>query len=338
MSFRKYGGTQFASSHNVVKSNVNTTNSFYVTENVGQPNTYINFESDISGNIIIYGDLDVSGNLNVTGDVDINGKLHVQENIDCSGNANIDGDLKTNTIIGRTIGSGVSIYNEAGRTGDISFGNGTNRSCQIRIGSGSGSGSTGGVQILSNSASGAVLTLGNPSSTTDMFGFTAINTSTTNETRIGNTSNALTLNGNTMNVNTVSGTTNIGNASGTTNFTGNVTINNPAVNPSYALNINGSVNATSYNSSSDYRIKKDVVTLDETFTVDKLRPITYNNINLGKQDIGLIAHELQEIYPFLVNGEKDGEHIQSVNYTGLIGILIKEVQELKERVKKLEEN
>jgi hypothetical protein len=26
-----------------------------------------------------------------------------------------------------------------------------------------------------------------------------------------------------------------------------------------------------------------------------------------KQDIGLIAHELKEIYPELVNGEKDGE-------------------------------
>ena len=83
--------------------------------------------------------------------------------------------------------------------------------------------------------------------------------------------------------------------------------------------------------------KKDVVTLDDSFTVDKLRPVTYNNINLGKQDIGLIAHELQEFYPFLVNGEKDGENFQSVNYTGLIGILIKEIQVLKERVSKLEQ-
>ena len=56
-----------------------------------------------------------------------------------------------------------------------------------------------------------------------------------------------------------------------------------------------------------------------------MRPVTYNNISLDKQDIGLIAHELQEIYPFLVNGEKDGENFQSVNYTGLIGILIKEI-------------
>ena len=79
-----------------------------------------------------------------------------------------------------------------------------------------------------------------------------------------------------------------------------------------------------------------MVPLDETFTVDNLRPVTYNNTKLKKQDIGLIAHELQEVYPFLVNGEKDGKEMQSVNYTGLIGILIKEIQELKKRVKKLE--
>ena len=57
------------------------------------------------------------------------------------------------------------------------------------------------------------------------------------------------------------------------------------------------------------------------------------NTKLGKQDIGLIAHELQEIYPELVNGEKDGEQFQSVNYIGLIPILIKEIQELKKEIK-----
>ena len=55
----------------------------------------------------------------------------------------------------------------------------------------------------------------------------------------------------------------------------------------------------------------------------------------GKQDIGLIAHELQEHYPFLVSGKKDGKEMQSVNYTGLIGVLIKEIQELKITVKEL---
>jgi hypothetical protein len=107
--------------------------------------------------------------------------------------------------------------------------------------------------------------------------------------------------------------------------------------PVSALQVNGTVTATSYDATSDYRIKENVVPLNETFTVDNLRPVTYNNIKNGKQDIGLIAHELQEVYPFLVNGEKDGENFQSVNYTGLIGILIKEIQELKKEVKMLKE-
>jgi hypothetical protein len=120
-------------------------------------------------------------------------------------------------------------------------------------------------------------------------------------------------------------------------------------NPQYTLDVTsgsigaktitatGTITAASFNATSDYRIKENVVPLDETFTVDNLRPVTYNNSKSEKQDIGLIAHELQEIYPFLVNGEKDGEEIQSVNYTGLIGILIKEIQELKKRVKELEQ-
>jgi hypothetical protein len=54
--------------------------------------------------------------------------------------------------------------------------------------------------------------------------------------------------------------------------------------------------------------------------------------------MGLIAHELQEVYPFLVNGEKDGANHQSINYTSLIALLIKEIQALKERVNKLENN
>ena len=36
-------------------------------------------------------------------------------------------------------------------------------------------------------------------------------------------------------------------------------------------------------------------------------------------DIGLIAHELQLHYPFLVTGNKNDDALQSVNYIGLIG-------------------
>ena len=85
---------------------------------------------------------------------------------------------------------------------------------------------------------------------------------------------------------------------------------------------------------SDYRIKDEIRPLDEKYSVDKLRPVSYRNKATKKREIGLIAHELQEIYPSLVNGKKDGAEMQSVNYIGLIPILINEVKNLKKRMKK----
>lgn len=85
---------------------------------------------------------------------------------------------------------------------------------------------------------------------------------------------------------------------------------------------------------SDYRIKDEIRPLDEKYSVDKLRPVSYRNKATKKREIGLIAHELQEIYPSLVNGKKDGAEMQSVNYIGLIPILINEVKNLKKQMKK----
>jgi hypothetical protein len=90
MSFRQFGGLQFASKHNAVASNYNTSNNLLVTQNVGQPNSYINFLSDISGNISVYGDFDLSGNLHVSGDIDCSGNLNVDGDVDVSGNLTAD--------------------------------------------------------------------------------------------------------------------------------------------------------------------------------------------------------------------------------------------------------
>jgi len=95
----------------------------------------------------------------------------------------------------------------------------------------------------------------------------------------------------------------------------------------------------SYNSGvpSDYRIKENVKSLDNTFNVDYLNPVTYTNKRTNTQDIGLIAHELQEHYPELVFGEKDGPKMQSVNYDGLIPVLINEIKHLKDEMKTLKQ-
>ena len=101
----------------------------------------------------------------------------------------------------------------------------------------------------------------------------------------------------------------------------------------------GDFSCNTSSTSSDYRIKENVKDLDtEVYNIDKLRPVSYLNKLNNKKSLGLIAHELQEHFPFLVNGEKDAETNQSIDYIGLIAVLIKEIQELKKEVKMVKEN
>ena len=74
------------------------------------------------------------------------------------------------------------------------------------------------------------------------------------------------------------------------------------------------------------------------YNVDNLCPVIYEHKNTKQTNIGFLAHEVQEYFPFLVSGVKDGPETQSINYTGLIGLLTKEIQELKMRVSQLEKN
>ena len=87
---------------------------------------------------------------------------------------------------------------------------------------------------------------------------------------------------------------------------------------------NGSLSTTS-----DYRIKSNIAAMDLSFTVDGLRPVTYNVRDDNVQNMGFIAHEVQEVFPMLVSGEKDGKERQTLNYTGLIPVVVAEVQRLK---------
>tara|TARA_R110002020_G_scaffold464623_3_gene685459 strand:- start:1872 stop:3803 length:1932 start_codon:yes stop_codon:yes gene_type:complete len=98
-------------------------------------------------------------------------------------------------------------------------------------------------------------------------------------------------------------------------------------------------------STSDYRLKENVTPLANSLDQIKLmRPVTYNHKKdeslIIKQ--GFIAHEMQEIIPSIVSGEKDaateeGEIIpQSIYYAGLTPILVKAVQELTARIEALE--
>jgi len=126
------------------------------------------------------------------------------------------------------------------------------------------------------------------------------------------------------------------NSTDSTNSSTGALIVNGGVGIGKSVFIGGNASATAYYATSDYRIKSNVKKLDDTFSIDKLEPVAYFNNMSERDDVGFIAHKVQEIYPFLVHGEKDAAEYQTLNYNGIIGILVREIQELKQKVNELE--
>ena len=94
----------------------------------------------------------------------------------------------------------------------------------------------------------------------------------------------------------------------------------------------GTITATDFNSTSDLNLKENIHTVKNALeTVNSLRGVSFDWKETGKGSYGVIAQELEEILPDLV---KNGE-VKSVNYNGLIGVLIEAVKELSEEVKEL---
>jgi len=93
---------------------------------------------------------------------------------------------------------------------------------------------------------------------------------------------------------------------------------------------------------SDYRIKRNISTMNEPALdrISALRPVQYqigNFIGLFKASDevreGFIAHELQEVIPSAVHGEKnDSKTIQTLQLDALCAVMVKAIQELNEKV------
>jgi hypothetical protein len=98
--------------------------------------------------------------------------------------------------------------------------------------------------------------------------------------------------------------------------------------------VNGS--ATTYSTSSDYRLKENVAPMTGALAkVAQLKPVTYTWKADGSSGQGFIAHELQAIMPDAVTGEKDSVDDdgnikpQGVDTSFLVATLTAAIQELK---------
>jgi hypothetical protein len=94
-----------------------------------------------------------------------------------------------------------------------------------------------------------------------------------------------------------------------------------------------SVTATSYITSSDYRLKNTITPMSSMLDkIALLKPCTYNWNADDTETIGFIAHEVAEIIPLAVIGEKDGEQMQGIDYSKIVAVLVKAIQELKAEI------
>ena len=96
---------------------------------------------------------------------------------------------------------------------------------------------------------------------------------------------------------------------------------------------NGS--ATAFNTSSDYRLKEDLQDFNGLDKVSKIPVYDFKWKVDDSRSYGVLAHELQEVVPNAVNGEKDAEEMQGVDYSKVVPLLVKSIQELKAEVEDL---
>jgi hypothetical protein len=96
--------------------------------------------------------------------------------------------------------------------------------------------------------------------------------------------------------------------------------------------ISGILTATDINSASDIRLKTNIKSFENTLEkIVQINGVSFNWIENNAKSGGIIAQDVEKVFPELVN---DGDH-KTVNYNGLIGVLIESIKELKQEVEDL---
>jgi len=102
------------------------------------------------------------------------------------------------------------------------------------------------------------------------------------------------------------------------------------------LKVVGVATATDFNSTSDINLKKDVKVIDDPLAkVLQLNGVSFNWTDTGQSSAGVIAQDVEKVMPEIIRDNPTG--YKSLNYNGLIGLLIEAVKEQNETIKSLEQ-
>ena len=98
--------------------------------------------------------------------------------------------------------------------------------------------------------------------------------------------------------------------------------------------------STTYNTSSDERLKDNIV--DAPSASDDIDAIQVRSFDWkadgSHQKYGMVAQELQSVAPEAVSGDADSDDMMGVDYSKLVPMMLKEIQSLRARVAELESN
>jgi hypothetical protein len=101
-----------------------------------------------------------------------------------------------------------------------------------------------------------------------------------------------------------------------------------------SITYNGSL--TLYNTTSDQRLKTNIVDAPSG-NIDSIKIRSFNWVADGShQEYGMVAQELLEVAPYAVYQPKNSDEMMGVDYSKLVPMMIKEIQDLKQRIASLE--
>jgi hypothetical protein len=92
---------------------------------------------------------------------------------------------------------------------------------------------------------------------------------------------------------------------------------------------------TSYNIMSDYRLKEDLKDFNGLSLINSIKTYDYKLKSNNERMFGVLAHELQTVLPYSVTGDVDGENYQGVDYSKIVPLLVKAIQELNTKIENL---
>ena len=103
----------------------------------------------------------------------------------------------------------------------------------------------------------------------------------------------------------------------------------------------GNVVAYTTTTVSDERQKDNIKTIDGALDkVNRIKGVTFDWKKTGEASAGVIAQDIEKILPSIVKTKELREQgdYKTVEYDGLVGLLIEAVKELSSKVEELEKN